>query len=62
MPKLQKDVFIFNTSLPFGNLEFWHILGRASWVALVVKNLPASAGNMRCGFDSWLGKIPWRRT
>ena len=30
MPKLQKDVFIFNTSLPFGNLEFWYILGRAS--------------------------------
>ena len=35
---------------------------RASQVALVVKNLPANAGNiMKCGFDLWVGKIPWRR-
>ena len=27
----------------------------------VIKNLPANAGDMRCGFDSWVGKIPWRR-
>ena len=27
----------------------------------VVKNLPASAGDMRCGFDPWVRKIPWRR-
>ena len=33
---------------------------RASQVALVVKNLPASAGDMRHGFDRWLRKIPWR--
>ena len=33
-----------------------------SQVALVVKNLPANAGNiMRVGFDRWMGKIPWRR-
>jgi len=27
-------------------------------VVLVEKNLPANAG---CGFDPWVGKIPWRR-
>ena len=33
-----------------------------SQVALVVKNLPANAGDIRdCGFDPWVGKIPWRR-
>ena len=30
------------------------------WV-LVVKNLRADAGDMRPGFDPWVGKIPWRR-
>ena len=33
----------------------------ASRVALVVENPPASARVMRCGFDPWVGKIPWRR-
>ena len=28
----------------------------------VVKNLPANAGDLRCGFDLWVRKIPWRRT
>ena len=28
---------------------------------LVVKNLPASAGAVRRGFDPWVRKIPWRR-
>jgi len=28
---------------------------------LVVKNLPANAGDARCGFDPWVRKIPWRR-
>ena len=27
----------------------------------MVKNPPANAGNMRLGFDPWVGKIPWRR-
>ena len=27
----------------------------------MVKNLSASAGDMRYGFDPWVGKIPWRR-
>ena len=32
-------------------------------VALVVKNLPANAGDIRdVGLDDpWIGKIPWRR-
>ena len=33
----------------------------ACQVAPVVKNLPANAGDMRRGFDPWVGKIPWRR-
>ena len=33
---------------------------KASLVVLVVKNLPAIAGDMRLGFDPWVGKIPWR--
>ena len=33
----------------------------ASQVVLVVKNLPISAGEKRCGFDPWVWKIPWRR-
>ena len=34
---------------------------RTSQVALVVKNPPANAGDKRCGFDHWVGKIPWWR-
>jgi len=31
-------------------------------VVLVVKNPPANAGRYkRHSFDSWVGKIPWRR-
>jgi len=30
-------------------------------VVLVVKNPPAGAGDMRRGFDPWVGKIHWRR-
>ena len=33
----------------------------ASQVVLVVKNSPANAGDMRCSFSDWVGKIPWRR-
>ena len=34
-----------------------------SQVALVVKNLPANAGDTRdsIGFHPWVGKIPWSR-
>ena len=27
----------------------------------MVKNPLANAGDMRCGFDLWVGKIPWSR-
>ena len=31
-------------------------------VALVVKSLPADAGDIKTpGSDPWVGKIPWRR-
>ena len=30
-------------------------------MVLVEKNLPVNAGDMRCGFDPWNGKIPWLR-
>ena len=30
-------------------------------MVLVVKNPPANAGDVRCGFDPGVGKIPWRR-
>ena len=33
----------------------------ASQVALMVKNLPANAGD-RFGFSPWVRKIPWRRS
>jgi len=29
-------------------------------MAIVVKNLPANAGDMRCELDPWVQKIPWR--
>ena len=28
----------------------------------MVKNLPANARDMKCRFDPWVRKIPWRRT
>ena len=34
---------------------------RPSQVVLVVKNLPAKAGDIRRRFDPWVRKIPWRR-
>ena len=37
------------------------ITWRACQVAPVVKNPPANAGDKRCGFNPWVGKIPWRR-
>ena len=30
-------------------------------MALVAKNLPANARDVRCWFNPWVGKIPWRR-
>ena len=44
-----------------GWTEANHAFLRAFKVALVEKNSPANAGDMRCGFDPWVRKIPWRR-
>ena len=45
---------------PFGMMS---TTGRASQMALMVKNLPVSAGDVkRHGFDPWIRKIHWRRT
>ena len=38
------------------SLIFW-----AFKAALVVKNLPANAGDLRHRFDPWVGKTSWRR-
>ena len=34
---------------------------RTCQVALMVKNPPTNAGDMRCGFDPWVRKITWRK-
>ena len=35
---------------------------RVAHIKLGVKNLPANVENARdCGFDPWVGKIPWSR-
>ena len=49
--------FPSSTDYTRGQAQCW-----ASQVALVVRNLPASAGRCkRPTFDPWVGKIPWRR-
>jgi len=38
------------------------VLIKGNQMALAVKNPSANAGDiMRCGFNPWVGKIPWRR-
>ena len=41
--------------------DYVKVSNRAFQVVLVVKNLPASAGDVRHGCNPWLGKISWRR-
>ena len=41
--------------------DYVKVSNRAFQVVLVVKNLPASAGDIRHGCNPWLGKISWRR-
>ena len=38
----------------------WEIPWWASQVVLLVKNLLAIEGDVRRGFDPWVGKIPWK--
>ena len=43
------------------NFRLCHAACRASQVVLVVKNRPAKCRKgKRRGYDSWVGKIPWR--
>ena len=43
-------------------LPWWLNDQEASQLAVVVKNLPANAGDVkRHGFDPWIGRIPWSR-
>ena len=37
------------------------LITEASQMVLVVKNLPANAGDTRLWFSSWVGKISWQR-
>ena len=48
------------TNVVFLKLNPDVFVSRASQGALV-KNLPANAGDMRCGFNPWSRKISWRR-
>ena len=47
-----------NKSFPCHRKDFSYSRNIISQVALVVKNLPANAGDMRGRFDSWVRKIP----
>ena len=38
-----------------------HTMDFPSLMAHQVKNPPAMQETRRCGFDPWVGKIPWRR-
>jgi len=44
-----------------GGFKDIFVILKASQVALVVKNPPANAGDIRHMFDPWVRKSPWRR-
>ena len=47
--------------MPYPYVPVYYYAMRASQVALVVKNLPAKAVDLRCRFDPWVGKILCRK-
>ena len=51
-PRIWAIIFIF---------YYMFLKNKGPQVALVVKNLTASAGDMRRRFHPWFGKIPWWR-
>ena len=62
------ECFIWITKAILVPISFWlffQVLLRCNWhmsqTALVVKNPPANARHMRCGFSPWVRKILWRR-
>ena len=56
----QKYAIEWLNDILFIHVSFDGLLGCVQ-VALVVKNLPASTGNIRQGFNLWLRQVPWRR-
>ena len=57
-PGKTTPTWLFGPVCCFGALDKSNF--RASQVVLVVKNLPANAGDIR-EFAPWVRKIPWRR-
>ena len=53
----QESVYMYQSNF----LPLKPTVSRVSQVALVVKNLPANAGDVRHGFSSQVGKISWRK-
>ena len=60
-PALGRIIWFTQSVHPESGLVRYAASHGASQVVLVVKNVPANAGDMRHGFDPWVGKIPWRR-
>ena len=64
---IKHDKYLTNSLTPYYCASYWVLiwpiqLTGAFWLVLVVKKPPANAGNIkRCGFNPWVGKIPWRR-
>ena len=55
---LPHGIFLCMSSTAFGFCIFPSTYTHFSQVALVVKNLPANAGNKRRGFEPWIGNSP----
>ena len=49
------------TGINCWDVLIWRCLGLTFPGGSVVKNPPASTGDLRDGFDPWVGKFPWRR-
>ena len=60
--KLQKDLGCAGILEASSSYAYVYDHEWASQVTLGVENPPANVGDMRPGFDLWVGKIPWRRT
>ena len=56
MQRVQWNILMARKTLKMPNIDPER---KTSQVALVAKNLPTKAGDIkRCGFDPWVGKIP----
>ena len=68
IPALATEITFILASSPFQHvpifwisLLFYSITKGASQMELVVKNLPANAGDKRHWSDPWIRKIPWKK-